>query len=126
MQRADHLPPLMIPLPSIRERTAASRVSLGSSPARLEASWGALCYAAYAELDPEPQVEASVGRSTEMLLTMAAMGGRGGHYGCRSASSYGICAAWSAVGGQRQCAALVGSDSGRWAAFGGRSMAMLP
>ena len=43
-----------------------------------------------------PQVEASVGRSTQMLLAMAAMGGRGGHYGRRPASSYGSCAAWSA------------------------------
>jgi hypothetical protein len=31
-----------------------------------------------------------------MLLAMAAMGGRGGHYGRRPASSYGSCAAWSA------------------------------
>ena len=42
-----------------------------------------------------PQVEASVGRNTQMLLAMAAMGGRGGHYGRRPASSYGSCAAWS-------------------------------
>lgn len=96
MRRADHLPQLPIPLPCIGEPTAASRVSPGSSPARSEASRGAPCYAADAEPDPEPQAEASVGRSTQMLLAMAAMGGRGGHYGRRPASSYGSCAAWSA------------------------------
>ncbi|XP_062221044.1 uncharacterized protein LOC133920441 [Phragmites australis] len=90
MRRADHL----LPLPCIGEPTAASRVSPGSSPARSEASGGAACYAADAE--PEPEVEASAGRSTQMLLAMAAMGGRGGHYGRRPASSYGSCAAWSA------------------------------
>ncbi|KAJ1280279.1 hypothetical protein BS78_04G219200 [Paspalum vaginatum] len=96
VRRADHLPPLPIPLPCIGEPTAASRVSPGSSPARSEASRGAPCYAADAEPDPEPEVEASVGRSTQMLLAMAAMGGRGGQYGRRPASSYGSCAAWSA------------------------------
>ena len=40
-----------------------------------------------------PQVEASVGRNTQMLLAMDAMGGRSGYYGRRSASSYGSCAA---------------------------------
>jgi len=95
VRRADHLPPLPTPLPCIGEPTAASRVSPGSSPARSEASRGAPCYAADAEPDPVPQVEASVGRSTQMLLAMAAMGGHGGHYGRRPASSYGSCAAWS-------------------------------
>ena len=73
--------------------SSSARVSPGSSPARSEASRGAPCYAADAEPDPVPQVEASVGRSTQMLLAMAAMGGRGGHYGRRPASSYGSCAA---------------------------------
>ncbi|GJM86355.1 hypothetical protein PR202_ga02208 [Eleusine coracana subsp. coracana] len=90
VRRVDHLPPL----PCIGEPTAASRVSPGSSPARSEASGGGACYAADAETEPEPEV--SVGRSTQMLLAMAAMGGRGGQYGRRPASSYGSCAAWSA------------------------------
>ncbi|KAK3154820.1 hypothetical protein QOZ80_2BG0195470 [Eleusine coracana subsp. coracana] len=90
VRRADHLPPL----PCIGEPTAASRISPGSSPARSEASGGGACYAADAETEPEPEV--SVGRSTQMLLAMAAMGGRGGQYGRRPASSYGSCAAWSA------------------------------
>ncbi|KAL6911682.1 hypothetical protein ACP4OV_000487 [Aristida adscensionis] len=94
VRRAEHLLPLPIPLPCIGEPTAASRVSPGSSPARSEASGGPACYAADAEPDPRP--EASAGRSTQMLLAMAAMGGRGGHYGRRPASSYGSCAAWSA------------------------------
>ncbi|TVU28950.1 hypothetical protein EJB05_20489 [Eragrostis curvula] len=92
MRRADHLLPLPIPLPCIGEPTAASRVSPGSSPARSEASGVADCYAA----DTEPEPEVSAGRSTQMLLQMAAMGGRGGQYGRRPASSYGSCAAWSA------------------------------
>ncbi|KXG31084.1 hypothetical protein SORBI_3004G294800 [Sorghum bicolor] len=97
MRRADHhLPQLPIPLPCMGEPTAASRVSPGSSPARSEASRGAPGYNADAEADPEPEAEASVGRSTQMLLAMAAMGGRGGPYGRRPASSYGSCAAWSA------------------------------
>lgn len=98
MRRADHLPQLPIPLPCMGEPTAASRVSPGSSPARSEASRGAPCYNADAEPDPDPdpEPEASVGRSTQMLLAMAAMGGHGGHYGRRPASSYGSCAAWSA------------------------------
>ncbi|KAL6633845.1 hypothetical protein ACP70R_026516 [Stipagrostis hirtigluma subsp. patula] len=94
MRRADHLLPLPIPLPCIGEPTAASRVSPGSSPARSGASGGPACYAADAEPDPVPA--ASAGRSTQMLLAMAAMGGRGGPYGRRPASSYGSCAAWSA------------------------------
>lgn len=98
MRRVDHLPQLPIPLPCMGEPTAASRVSPGSSPARSEASRGAPCYNADAEPDPDPdpEPEASVGRSTQMLLAMAAMGGHGGHYGRRPASSYGSCAAWSA------------------------------
>jgi len=96
MRRADHLPQLPIPLPCMGEPTAASRVSPGSSPARSEASRGAPGYNADAEPDPEPEAEASVGRSTQMPLAMAAMGGRGGPYGRRPASSYGSCAAWSA------------------------------
>jgi len=83
--------PIPIPLPCIGE--AAARVSPGSSPARSEASRCAPCYAADAEPDPVPQVEASVGRNTQMLLAMDAMGGRSGYYGCRPASSYGSCAA---------------------------------
>ncbi|KAL6601292.1 hypothetical protein ACP70R_044512 [Stipagrostis hirtigluma subsp. patula] len=91
MRRADHL----LPLPCIGEPTAASRVSPGSSPARSEASGGHACYAADAEPDPVPA--ASAGRSTQMLLAMAAMACRGGPYGRRPASSYGSCAAaWSA------------------------------
>lgn len=81
-----------IPIPCVAEPTAASRVSPGSSPARSDASEGAAFYAADTEAEPE----ASVGRSTQMLLAMAAMGGRGGPYGRRPASSYGSCAAWSA------------------------------
>ncbi|KAF7090338.1 hypothetical protein CFC21_093102 [Triticum aestivum] len=92
MRRVDHLLPL--PLPCVGESTAASRVSLGSSPARSDASEGAASF--YAEPHPEDQPEASAGRSTQMLLAMAAMGGRGGPYGRRPASSYGSCAAWSA------------------------------
>uniref|UniRef100_A0A0E0CPB9 Remorin C-terminal domain-containing protein n=1 Tax=Oryza meridionalis TaxID=40149 RepID=A0A0E0CPB9_9ORYZ len=84
--------PLPIPIPCVAEPTAASRVSPGSSPARSDASEGAAFYAADTEAEPE----ASVGRSTQMLLAMAAMGGRGGPYGRRPASSYGSCAAWSA------------------------------
>ncbi|KAF0922100.1 hypothetical protein E2562_024672 [Oryza meyeriana var. granulata] len=92
MRRVDHLLPLPLPIPCVAEPTAASRVSPGSSPARSDASEGAAFYAA----DTEPEPEASVGRSTQMLLAMAAMGGRGGPYGRRPASSYGSCAAWSA------------------------------
>jgi hypothetical protein len=92
LRRADHLLPLPIPLPCVGEPTAASRVSPGSSPARSEALGGGACYAA----DAEPEPEVSAGRSTQMLLAMAAMGGRGGQYGRRPASSYGSCAAWSA------------------------------
>ncbi|KAM0822426.1 hypothetical protein ACQ4PT_071502 [Festuca glaucescens] len=95
MRRIDHLLPL--PLPCVGEPTAASRVSPGSSPARSDASEGAAAfYAADAEPDPDPRPEASAGRSTQMLLAMAAMGARGGPYGRRPASSYGSCAAWSA------------------------------
>ncbi|KAL5208731.1 hypothetical protein ABZP36_033166 [Zizania latifolia] len=93
MRRVDPLLPL--PLPCVAEPTAptaASRVSPGSSPARSDVSEGAAFYAA----DTEPEPDASVGRSTQMLLAMAAMGGRGGPYGRRPASSYGSCAAWSA------------------------------
>lgn len=92
VRRVDHLLPIPIPLPCIGEPTAASRVSPGSSPARSEASGGAASYAADTETEPE----VSAGRSTQMLLAMAAMGGRGGQYGRRPASSYGSCAAWSA------------------------------
>ena len=49
---------------------ASSRVSPGSSPARSEASRGTPYYAADAEPDPVPQVEASVGRNTQMLLLL--------------------------------------------------------
>ncbi|XP_040377215.1 uncharacterized protein LOC102708416 [Oryza brachyantha] len=91
MRLVDHLP-LPLPIPCVAEPTAASRVSPGSSPARSEASEGAGFYAA----DTEPEPQASAGRSTQMLLAMAAMGGRGGPYGRRPASSYGSCAAWSA------------------------------
>jgi hypothetical protein len=94
VRRAVHLLPLPIPLPCVGEPTAASRVSPGSSPTHSEASGGAACYAADAEPEPDPEV--SVGRSTQMLLAMAAMGGRGAQYGRRPASSYGSCAAWSA------------------------------
>uniref|UniRef100_A0A453P8N5 Uncharacterized protein n=1 Tax=Aegilops tauschii subsp. strangulata TaxID=200361 RepID=A0A453P8N5_AEGTS len=45
MRRVDHLLPL--PLPCVGESTAASRVSLGSSPARSDASEGAASF--YAE-----------------------------------------------------------------------------
>ncbi|XP_039803721.1 uncharacterized protein LOC120667783 [Panicum virgatum] len=83
--------PIPIPLPCIGE--AAARVSPSSSPARSEASRCAPCYAADAEPDPVPQVEASVGRNTQLLLAMDAMGGRSGYYGRRPASSYGSCAA---------------------------------
>ncbi|KAM0922751.1 hypothetical protein ACQ4PT_005979 [Festuca glaucescens] len=93
MRRIDHL----LPLPCVGEPTAASRVSPGSSPARSDASEGAAAfYAADADPDPDPEPKASAGRSTQMLLAMAAMGARGGPYGRRPASSYGSCAAWSA------------------------------
>ncbi|PNT69176.1 hypothetical protein BRADI_3g50721v3 [Brachypodium distachyon] len=93
MRRLDH--PLPLPLPCVGEPTAASRVSPGSSPARSDASEGAAAFYA-ADDEPDPEPAASVGRSTQMLLAMAAMGGRGGPYGRRPASSYGSCAAWSA------------------------------
>uniref|UniRef100_A0A0D9VJ43 Remorin C-terminal domain-containing protein n=1 Tax=Leersia perrieri TaxID=77586 RepID=A0A0D9VJ43_9ORYZ len=92
MRRVDHLLPLPIPCVGA-EPTAASRVSPGSSPARSDVSEGA---ASFYAADTEAEPEASVGRSTQMLLEMAAMGGRGGPYGRRPASSYGSCAGWSA------------------------------
>uniref|UniRef100_A0ACD5YSW2 Uncharacterized protein n=2 Tax=Avena sativa TaxID=4498 RepID=A0ACD5YSW2_AVESA len=94
MPRIDHLLPL--PLPCVGEPTAASRVSPGSSPARSDASEGAGAFYAADDEHPDPEPEASAGRSTQMLLAMAAMGARGGPYGRRPASSYGSCAAWSA------------------------------
>ncbi|RCV07330.1 hypothetical protein SETIT_1G235200v2 [Setaria italica] len=76
-RRAGHL----LPFPCNREPAAASCASSGSSPARSKATRAATCYGADAKLKPE--VEASAGNNTKMLLAISATGGSSPRYGSR-------------------------------------------